>query len=92
HGKDFTRLHILLYTLMLLVITILPFVIRMSGYMYLISALVLGAIFIGYAYKLYKAYSDELARRTFRYSILYLSLLFLALLVDHWILMSGLAG
>ncbi|AHG62563.1 heme o synthase [Advenella mimigardefordensis] len=89
HGKDFTRLHILLYTLMLLVITLLPFVIRMSGYMYLASALVLGAIFIAYAWKLYKAYSDELARKTFRYSILYLSLLFIALLIDHWILMSG---
>ncbi|MGH8844832.1 MAG: heme o synthase, partial [Advenella sp.] len=82
----------LLYTFMLLVITILPFVIRMSGYMYLSSALILGAIFIGYAYKLYKAYSDELARKTFRYSILYLSLLFMALLIDHWILMSGIAG
>ena len=92
HGKYFTRLHILLYTFMLLVITLLPFVIRMSGYMYLSSALILGAVFIGYAYKLYKAYSDELARKTFRYSILYLSLLFLALLVDHWILMSGVAG
>ena len=89
HGNDFTRLHILLYTFMLLVITLLPFVIRMSGYMYLASALILGAIFIAYAWKLYKAYSDELARKTFRYSILYLSLLFIALLIDHWILMSG---
>jgi len=62
----------------------------MSGYVYLASALVLGAIFIGYAWKLYQAYSDALARRTFRYSILYLALLFVALLVDHWILMSGL--
>ena len=89
HGKDFTRLHILLYALMLLVITILPFVIRMSGYVYLVSALALGFIFIHYAWRLYQAYSDELARKMFRYSILYLALLFLALLIDHWILMSG---
>lgn len=85
HGEKFTLLHILLYTLILIAATILPFVYQMSGYFYLVSALLLGAIFLGYAIALYKSYSDELAKKTFRFSIIYLSLLFAALLIDHYI-------
>ena len=85
HGSDFTRLNVLLYTLVLFAGTLLPFVIGMSGWLYLASAVVLGAIFIGYAWGLWRDYSDQLARRTFRYSILYLSLLFAALLLDHYL-------
>ena len=59
----------------------------MSGWLYLIAAVVLGLIFIGYAFKLYRVYSDELSRKLFRFSILDLSLLFAALLADHWLIM-----
>jgi len=85
HGEKFTLLHILLYTLILIAATILPFVYQMSGYFYLFSALLLGAAFLGYAIALYRSYSDELAKKTFRFSIIYLSLLFAALLIDHYI-------
>lgn len=85
HGPEFTRLQILLYTLILSAVTLLPFALRMSGLIYLVSAVVLDAIFIAYAFKLKRHYSDLLARKTFRYSILYLSLLFAALLVDHYL-------
>ena len=85
HGQKFTRLHVLLYTLIMFAASLLPFVVRMNGWLYLGSALVLGGIFIGYAVRIYTSYSDDLARRTFRYSIVYLSLLFAALLVDHYL-------
>ncbi len=85
HGAEFTRLHVLLYTFVLFAATLLPFVSGMSGWFYLASALVLGAMFIGYAWKLWRVYSDQLARKTFRFSILHLSLLFAALLVDHYL-------
>jgi protoheme IX farnesyltransferase len=85
HGSDFTRLNVLLYTLVLFAGTLLPFVIGMSSWLYLAAAVVLGAVFIGYAWGLWRNYSDQLARRTFRYSILYLSLLFAALLLDHYL-------
>lgn len=85
HGQQYTQLQILLYSVALLATTILPYIIRMSGVLYLICALVLGGIFVAYAWQLYRKYSDALARRLFRFSILYLSLLFLALLVDHWV-------
>ena len=85
HGDKFTRLHVLLYTIILLACSTLPFVTRMSGLPYLAAALVLGAVFMYYAVKIYTDYSDALARRTFRYSILYLTLLFAALLVDHYL-------
>lgn len=85
HGKQFTRLHILLYSIVLFATSVLPFVIRMSGVAYLLAAMALSGLFICYAWRLYKEYSDELARKLFRYSILYLSLLFAALLLDHWI-------
>ncbi|MBX3607553.1 MAG: heme o synthase [Piscinibacter sp.] len=85
HGAEFTRLHVFLYTLVLYAATLLPFVAGMSGLPYLVAASVLGAIFIGYAWKLWREYSDMLARKTFRFSILHLSLLFAALLVDHYL-------
>ncbi len=85
HGAEFTRLHVFLYTLVLFAGTLLPFVSGMSGWFYLASAVVLGAMFIGYAWKLWRSYSDQLARKTFRFSILHLSLLFAALLVDHYL-------
>jgi heme o synthase len=86
HGQQFTRLHILLYSIALMATTALPYVIGMSGWLYLLCAMVLGALFVWYSWKLYRHYSDELARRLFRFSILYLSLLFAALLVDHWLI------
>jgi heme o synthase len=85
HGVALTRLHILLYTLVLLATSVLPFVVQMSGLLYLVSALTLGGIFVGYAWRLYRAYSDQLARATFNYSIVYLAALFAALLVDHYL-------
>ncbi len=84
HGEQFTRLHILLYTIVLFVVTVMPFISGMSGMVYLSAAVLLGAIFLAYAWKIYREYSDALARKTFRYSIVYLSLLFAALLVDHY--------
>ena len=84
HGSRYTRLMIVLYTCVLVAVTCLPFAIRMSGYLYLVAALVLGAIYLGYAWKLYRIYSDALAKKAFRYSIVYLSALFTALLLDHY--------
>jgi protoheme IX farnesyltransferase len=68
--------------------TVLPYIVQMSGWLYLASALVLGFMFVHYAWRLYKDYSDELSRKLFRFSILYLSLLFAALLVDHWLIVG----
>ena len=85
HGDKFTRLHVLLYTIVLLACSALPFVTRLSGMTYLVAAMLLGAVFMFYAVKIYTDYSDALARRTFRYSILYLTLIFAALLVDHYL-------
>ncbi len=84
HGSEYTRLQIGLYTAALFAVTLLPFAIRMSGALYLVAAVALGAIFMGYAVALYRRYSDALARRTFRYSIVYLAALFSALLIDHY--------
>ena len=83
HGKRYTRLQVLLYTLILFAASLLPYVIRMSGALYLAAASILGAIFLAYALRIHFAYSDALAQKTFRYSIAYLALLFAALLVDH---------
>jgi protoheme IX farnesyltransferase len=85
HGDKFTRLHVLLYTVILCACTLLPFVIRMSGLIYLAAAIVLGGMFLSYAIRIYRDYSDALARRTFRFSITYLAALFAALLVDHYV-------
>ena len=84
HGSAYTRLQIVLYTFALVAVSLLPCAIRMSGFLYFVCALVLGVIFLGYAMRLYVRYSDELARATFRYSIVYLAALFSALLVDHY--------
>ena len=85
HGSAFTRLQIWLYTLALFAACLLPFVYGMSGLLYLIAALVLGAGFCLYAWHLLQNYSDALARRTFRFSLIHLSALFAALLLDHYI-------
>lgn len=87
HGEAFTLLHILLYTVILVAVSLMPYGLGMSGLIYLISVVLLDAIFLAYVIGLYRKYSDDLAKRTFRYSIIYLTLLFAALLVDHyWIL------
>jgi protoheme IX farnesyltransferase len=85
HGRRYTQLQVLLYTLVLFGASLLPYVIRMSGLFYLAAALVLGALFLYYAFKIYLAYSDAVAQKTFRYSIVYLAFLFAALLVDHYL-------
>jgi protoheme IX farnesyltransferase len=83
HGKRYTRLQVLLYTLILFAVSLLPYVIRMSGALYLAAASILGAIFLAHALRIHFAYTDAVAQKTFRYSIAYLALLFAALLVDH---------
>lgn len=85
HGSQFTRLHIFLYTWLLTAVTIMPFIIGMSGWPYLAVAVVLDGIFLAYAWLLWRDYSDRAAKKTFRYSIFYLSILFLALLIDHYL-------
>ena len=84
HGEAFTRLHLLLYTLLLTAVTLLPFATRMAGVFYLGAALVLDAVFLAYAVRIWRRYSDLLARNAFRYSIFYLAMLFAALMVDHY--------
>ena len=85
HGAHYTRLQVLLYTLILFAVSLLPYVVQMSGLAYLLAAVALGGVFIAYALRIYFAYSDAVAQRTFRYSIAYLALLFTALLVDHYL-------
>ncbi len=85
HGNDYTRLQILLYTWVLFAATLLPFLTGMSGWFYLVSAVALGLGFCGYAFRLWRSYSEMLARRTFWFSIWHLSLLFAALLIDHYL-------
>lgn len=84
HGDAFTKLHLLLYTLLLTAATLLPFAVGMSGWIYLAVAAVLNGYFLYFAVRLLRAYTDALARRTFAFSILYLAVLFAALLVDHY--------
>jgi len=84
HGEAFTLLHILLYTIILVAVSLMPYGLGMSGLFYLISTIILDAIFMVYVIGLYRRYSDDLAKRTFKYSIIYLTLLFAALLVDHY--------
>ena len=87
HGEAYTRLNILLYTILLVLVTILPYLIGMSGIIYLLSALVLDAYFLYYAIQMYRVPDDmELPMKTFRFSISYLGFLFAALLVDHYLL------
>ncbi|HET9670986.1 MAG TPA: protoheme IX farnesyltransferase, partial [Casimicrobiaceae bacterium] len=84
HGIRYTQVMIVLYTIALTAVSLMPFALRMSGWPYLVAALALGGTFVGYAVRLYRNYSDALARATFRYSIVYLAALFAALLVDHY--------
>jgi protoheme IX farnesyltransferase len=86
HGSEFTRLQILLYTGVLFAACLLPFVYGMSSWLYLAAAVVLSVGFCLYAFWLWRDYSDALARKTFRYSLWHLSLLFAALLLDHYLL------
>jgi protoheme IX farnesyltransferase len=85
HGRRYTQLMIVLYTVVLVAVSLLPFTVRMSGPVYLGAALLLGGLFLLYAVQLYRDYSVELARATFKYSIYYLAALFSALLVDHYL-------
>jgi protoheme IX farnesyltransferase len=85
HGSQFTRLHVLLYTVILLAASLLPYVHGMSGHIYLVVALVFGVWFLVYAWRLWREYSEKLARQTFRFSIIYLMVIFAALLVDHYV-------
>ena len=85
HGNEFTRLQIFLYTLVLFAACLMPFVFGMSGYLYLAAAVVLSIGFTGYGWMLWRNYSDALARKTFRFSLIHLSALFAAMLVDHYL-------
>ncbi len=84
HGIKFTRLHVLLYTIILLLVSLLPFMSGMSGLFYLISAVILGSIFLVYAVKLHAGKDGKIAMQTFGFSIVYLMLIFSALLIDHY--------
>jgi protoheme IX farnesyltransferase len=89
HGEEYTRLHILLYTILLVVITVIPYLTGMSGLIYLATALMLGAVFLNYAIRMMRDTDDlELPMRTFKFSITYLAVLFAALLVDHYFLLQ----
>jgi protoheme IX farnesyltransferase len=85
HGVPFTRLQILLYTIMLLVVSVLPFATHMSGVFYLVGALLLGSGFLWYAIQLLKGADESIAMKTFGYSIWYLMAIFAILLVDHYL-------
>lgn len=91
HGDKYTRVQVLLYTIILYAVSLLPFAVGMSGWIYVTGALILGGVFLSYAIQICLHYSDELARRTFRYSIIYLSTLFLFLLIDHYLQALGLS-
>jgi heme o synthase len=85
HGNEFTRLQILLYTIVLFAACLMPFAYGMSSWLYLAAALVLSAGFTWYGFRLWRDYSDALARKTFRFSLIHLSVLFAALLLDHYV-------
>ena len=85
HGNEFTRLQVFLYTLVLFAACLMPFAYGMSSWFYLVSAIVLSLGFCAYGFALWREYSDALARRTFRFSLIHLSLLFAALLADHYL-------
>jgi len=88
HGVVFTKLQIVLYTIILFIVSILPYVVLMSGMIYLVSAVLLSSAFLYYSIKLYYSSDDEDAMRTFQFSIYYIFLIFLALLLDHFIILS----
>ena len=85
HGNEFTRLQVFLYTIVLMASCLMPFAYGMSSWLYLAAAVILSLMFIGYAWALWRNYSDELARKTFKFSLIHLSVLFAALLVDHYL-------
>ena len=89
HGRRYTQLMIVLYTVVLVAVTLLPYAVRMTGLIYLAGALLLGAVFLLHAVQLYRDYSVELARATFKYSVWYLAALFSVLLLDHYVLASA---
>jgi len=86
HGDQYTRLHILLYTILLVIVTLMPFITRMSGWLYLLGALVLGAGFLYWAVVLYRGKKASAGMDTFKYSIVYLMALFMVMLVDHYMI------
>jgi len=88
HGSDFTRLQILLYTLLLLIVTLLPYLTGMSGLIYLAAVVPLGLIFIGLAILMMRKKDNKTAMQTFAYSIIYITVLFAVLLVDHYVMIS----
>jgi protoheme IX farnesyltransferase len=85
HGNAFTRLQVLLYTFILFAACLMPFIYGMSGWLYLVVAIAVSIGFTGYAFALWRNYSDALARKTFRFSLIHLSVLFAALLIDHYL-------
>jgi heme o synthase len=89
HGNAFTRLYIFLYTFILFAACLLPVVVGMSGWLYLVTAVILSLGFCWYGFKLWREYSEPLARKTFRFSLIHLSVLFAALLVDHYVFLRG---
>ena len=85
HGNEFTRLQVFLYTLVLFAACLMPFIFKMSGWLYLVVAVALSIGFTWHAWRLWRHYSDALARKTFRFSLIHLSALFAALLLDHYL-------
>ncbi|NHZ97704.1 heme o synthase [Massilia sp. CCM 8734] len=85
HGMNFTGFHVWLYSIVLAATTLLPYAVRMSGHIYLVSAVLLNAVFLWHGWQVYRHYSDQVARKAFTWSIIYLSLLFAALLLDHYV-------
>ncbi len=89
HGVEFTKLQIVLYTIILFIVSVLPYVVLMSGIIYLVSALILSSIFLYYSIKLFVSKDNDIAMKTFQFSIYYIFLIFLALLVDHFLISSA---
>ena len=85
HGSEFTRLQIMLYTVVLFAACLMPFAYGMSSWLYLVVAVAVSIGFFAYAFALWRNYSDLLARKTFRFSLIHLCLLFAALLIDHYV-------
>ena len=89
HGVEFTKLQIVLYTIILFIVSVLPYIVLMSGIIYLVSALILSSIFLYYSIKLFVSKDNDIAMKTFQFSIYYIFLIFLALLVDHFLIISA---
>ena len=89
HGVEFTKLQIVLYTIILFIVSVLPYIVLMSGIIYLVSALILSSIFLYYSIKLFVSKDNNIAMKTFQFSIYYIFLIFLALLVDHFLISSA---